>query len=81
MDDEIKAREEAMFRDIEAQIAAFGKERYHLIPILQMIQKRHAYLHPASIKMVAGHLEIYVWRIAGLGNIGPPPGNGNPLPC
>ena len=29
--------------------------------------------------LVAGHLEIYVYRIAGLGHIGPPPGNIWPL--
>jgi NADH-quinone oxidoreductase subunit E len=50
--------EQAMLADIAHMLPGFKKARGNLIPILQMIQQRHAYLAPKSIKMVAKHLEI-----------------------
>ncbi|MCP4683798.1 MAG: NADH-quinone oxidoreductase subunit NuoE [Desulfobacterales bacterium] len=66
MSQEISAEEEAgiqeeekiMVEDIISRLSAFGKERVNLIPVLQMIQKRHAYLSPESIGLVAEYLKI-----------------------
>ena len=54
----IQEQEKAMMDDIASRLTAFGKERGNLIPILQMIQNRHAYLAPESIGLVADHLGI-----------------------
>ena len=66
MDEEIRAEEQAMLDDIHARVAEFGKERGHLIPILQMIQEKHAYLPPEAIKTVAEHLEIPICEVYGV---------------
>ncbi len=66
MDDEIKAQEEAMLKDIASQLPAFGKERGSLIPILQMIQENNAYVAPEAIKMVSEHLGIPTCEVYGV---------------
>lgn len=66
MDEEIRAEEQAILEDIRARVAGFGKERGHLIPILQKIQETHAYLPPDAIKMVAEHLEIPTCEVYGV---------------
>jgi NADH-quinone oxidoreductase subunit E len=61
MDQEIKMdekEEQAMLGDIRAKLTEFEKDRGQLVPILQMIQERHAYLDPTAITLVADHLEI-----------------------
>jgi len=58
--------EEAMLKDIASQLPAFGKERGNLIPILQMIHERHAFLHPDAIKMVGVHLEMAECEVYGV---------------
>lgn len=58
MENKITAEDQAILNDIASTLPAFGKERGSLIPILQMIQERHAYVPPESIKMVAEHLNI-----------------------
>ena len=58
--------EEAMLDEISARLASLGKERHQLIPILQMIQERHAYLAADAIKMVAKHLEIPTCEVYGV---------------
>ena len=55
---EIEAEEEWIISDIDSQISAFEKRRENLIPILQMIQNRHAYLPSEALKLVADHLDI-----------------------
>ena len=49
MGNEISAEEEAILSDIDSRLSAFEKERKNLIPILQMIQDRHAYVPPEAI--------------------------------
>ena len=54
--------EEAMLNDIASRLLTFGKEMGNLIPILQMIHERHAFLHPDAIKMVGEYLDMAVGR-------------------
>jgi len=62
----ILEQEEAMLHDIAVRIKEFGKERSNLIPILQMIQKKYAYLSTGVIKLVADHLEIATSEVLGV---------------
>jgi NADH-quinone oxidoreductase subunit E len=57
---------ESLQEDITSQLKGFEKERGMLIPILQMIQQRHAYLPPEAIKLVAAHLEISACEVYGV---------------
>ena len=66
MDEAIRAQEAEMLDDIAYQIAGFGKERKNLIPILQMIQERHAYLASGALEIVAKHLQTAVCEIYGV---------------
>jgi len=61
-----RAEETAMLEDITSELARFGKERRNLIPILQMIQERHAYLAPDALKIVAEHLQTAVCEVYGV---------------
>jgi NADH-quinone oxidoreductase subunit E len=65
-DARVQDEEKAMVNDIALRLKAFGKDRDNLIPILQMIQERHAYLAPESLKMVAEHLEIAACEVYGV---------------
>ncbi len=58
--------EKAMLQDITALLSYFDKKRGNILPILQMIQARHAYLSPRAVGMVAGHLEIAACEVFGL---------------
>lgn len=58
--------EGAMLNDIASRLPVFGKERGNLIPILQMIHERHAFLHPGAIKMVGEHLEMAECEVYGV---------------
>lgn len=66
MDETILAEEEAMQDAIRSDLSDFGKERHDLIPILQMIQEKHAYLSPEAISMVAKYLEIPTCEVYGV---------------
>jgi len=66
MDDDIRAREAAMLIDIEGRLQGFLRERKNLIPMLQMIQERYAYLSPDAIKMVADTLELALCEVYGV---------------
>jgi len=65
MDEGISAEEE-MLNDIASRLRGFKKNRRNIIPTLQMIQDRHAYLAPEAIKMVAEHLEVPVCEVYGV---------------
>jgi NADH-quinone oxidoreductase subunit E len=62
----LDAEEQAVLDDIASKLSNFEKERRQLIPILQMIQERHAYLPPDAINMVAEHLEIAICEVYGV---------------
>ena len=64
--DAFAKEEEAILDDIRSSLNDYGKERKNLIPILQMIQEKHAYLPPDAITMVAGHLEIPAAEVYGV---------------
>lgn len=66
MNQEVNMEEEAMLNDIASMLTASGRERGNLIPILQMIQERHAYIAAESIKMVAEHLKIFPCTVYGV---------------
>jgi NADH-quinone oxidoreductase subunit E len=66
MTHEMDVEKEAILEDIPSALADFGKDRGNLIPILQMIQQRHAYLPSEAIKMAAKHLEIASCEVYGV---------------
>ena len=66
VDEAIRAQEAAMLDDISSDLTRFGRERRNLIPILQMIQERHAYLPPEALKIVAEHLQTAVCEVYGV---------------
>jgi NADH-quinone oxidoreductase subunit E len=65
MEDEFDSDASAL-KDIAAQIAPYARERGNLIPILQMIQERHAYLAPEAIGLVAKHLDMPTCEVYGV---------------
>ena len=65
-EDEIREQEKAMLEDIAFILDRFEKKRGNLIPILQKIQEKHAYLSAGAIKMVAAHLEIAPCEVYGV---------------
>jgi len=58
--------DEAILEEVKAGLKSFGKERWNLIPLLQMIQQKHAYLPDGAIKMAAQHLEIAPCEVYGV---------------
>jgi len=62
----LKEEEKAMLENIALQIKVFRKDRGNLIPLLQMIQEKYAYLAPESIRMAAEHLEIETCEVYGV---------------
>jgi NADH-quinone oxidoreductase subunit E len=66
MADAFAKEEDAILDNIRSRLKGFGKERGNLIPILQMIQEKHAYLPENAITMVARHLEIPPGEVYGV---------------
>jgi NADH-quinone oxidoreductase subunit E len=64
--DNLLEQEEAMLKEISEEITRFGRERKNLIPILQMVQERHAYLDAKVIEMVADYLDLAVCEVYGV---------------
>jgi NADH-quinone oxidoreductase subunit E len=62
----ILEQEEAMTRDIARRLTGLNRERSNLIPILQMIQEKHAYISPEAIKLVSAHLDISECEVYGV---------------
>jgi NADH-quinone oxidoreductase subunit E len=50
--------EEEMLKEIRLLLAGFKRDRGELIPILQEIQARHAYLPEGAIRLTADHLNM-----------------------
>jgi len=63
---DLSPEEKAIIEGLKVSLDDFGKERNKLIPILQMIQEKLAYLPPAAIEMVAGHLDIPACEVFGV---------------
>ena len=55
-----------MVLDIAALLPTFERHRGNLIPILQAIQEKHAYLSEAAMNMVAKHLDITPGEVYGV---------------
>ena len=66
MDQDIREEERSTLEDIVSQVSNFARERGNLIPILQMIQQRHAYLSPESLRIVAAHLGTSTSEVFGV---------------
>ena len=66
MDLALNAEEKSILKEIKSSLGRYGKERGNLIPILQMAQGKMAYLPPATVEMVADHLEIPVSDVYGV---------------
>ncbi len=58
--------ERATGEDIRVQVEEFGREKGNLIPILQMIQERHAYIPPEAMQIVAEHLQVPASEVYGV---------------
>lgn len=65
-DSNLVAEEKAMMDDIDSLLPMFKKERKNLIPILQEIQQRHAYLSGGAMKKVAEYLAISASEVYGV---------------
>jgi NADH-quinone oxidoreductase subunit E len=62
----LSTAEKYLLEDIKADLVALGKDRSRLIPALQLIQNRLAYLPPEAIHMVAEHLNISSSEVYGV---------------
>jgi len=58
MNHELTEDEKDALKQVALKLEAFEKQRGDLIPILQMVQSKLAYLPPEALKMVAQHLKI-----------------------
>ena len=66
MNKALSADEQVILEDIRSQLDTTEKDRGRLIPMLQMIQDKLAYLPPAAIEMVAEHLGISASDVFGV---------------
>ncbi len=66
MDNDLIAAEADFLADLPEQLGAYKKDRSHLIPILQMIQKAIAFLPTEALHIVAAHLEISAAEVYGV---------------
>jgi len=55
-----------VLQDVALHLKDFGKERGRLIPVLQMIQERHAYVPAEAIGLVAEYLDISQCEVYGV---------------
>ena len=66
MDSGLSAEEKSLLENIKNDLAEIGNDRSKLIPILQLIQEKIAYLPGEAIYMVADHLNISPSEIFGV---------------
>ena len=66
MDVELSPEETHALEDLKSQLARFAQDRGKLIPILQMVQEKLAYLPPETIMMVADHLGVSASEVYGV---------------
>ena len=83
MDIELSAEEKSLLEQIKADLIEIGNDRSKLIPILQLIQQKFAYLPAETIHLVADHLDISSSEVFGVATFYNqfrfnPPGN-NPV--
>jgi NADH-quinone oxidoreductase subunit E len=83
MDVELSAEEKSLLEQIPSDLAEIGNDRSKLIPILQLVQQKFAYLPGEAIHLVADHLDISSSEVYGVATFYNqfrfnPPGN-NPV--
>jgi len=64
--EDIEAEEKQIRADIQERLKEFENDRSLLIPILQMIQERHAYLPSQAMEIVGSHLGIPACEVYGV---------------
>ena len=66
MDSGLSAEEKSLLDNIKNDLAEIGNDRSKLIPILQLIQEKIAYLPGEAIYIVADHLDISSSEVYGV---------------
>lgn len=66
MDMRLDPQEESVLKQIEKELPDWGSDRSRLIPILQMVQEKVAFLPLRAIEMVARHLDISASEVFGV---------------
>jgi NADH-quinone oxidoreductase subunit E len=66
MDKELSAEEKSLLEQIKADLVEIGNDRSKLIPILQFVQQKFAYLPGDAIHLVANHLDISSSEVYGV---------------
>ena len=66
MDLELIAEEKSLLEQIKADLVEIGNDRSKLIPILQLVQQKFAYLPGEAIHLVADHLDISSSEVYGV---------------
>jgi NADH-quinone oxidoreductase subunit E len=66
MDMLLDPQEESALKQIETELPDWGNDRSRLIPILQMVQAKMAFLPPRAIEVVAQHLDISASEVFGV---------------
>ncbi len=62
----LSTEEKSILQDIKVELAVLGCDRSRLIPALQLIQDRLAYLPLEAIRLVAEHLNISASEVYGV---------------
>ena len=66
MDIELSTEEKSLLEQIKADLVEIGNDRSKLIPILQLVQQKFAYLPTEAIHLVADHLDISSSEVYGV---------------
>ena len=66
MDLALSAEEKSLLEQIKTDLAEIGNDRSKLIPILQLVQQKLAYLPGAALHLVADHLDISSSEVYGV---------------
>ena len=66
MDKELSAEEKSLLEQIKVDLIEIGNDRSKLIPILQLVQQKFAYLPGEAITLVADHLDISSSEVYGV---------------
>jgi NADH-quinone oxidoreductase subunit E len=66
MDFVLSSQEQQLLEDVRSGLSEFETDRSQLIPILQMIQQKLAYLAPEAIELAAGHLDLSASEVYGV---------------
>jgi NADH-quinone oxidoreductase subunit E len=66
MDSVLSSEEQQLLEDIRSGLSEFETDRSQLIPMLQMIQQKLAYLAPEAIELAAEHLGLSASEVYGV---------------